>query len=83
MNRFKLLFDLPFRKADDPYEPPDKEKKAMLLFCGRDDVNDLFQHAGGVTQTDTFDANMNKIRNGLRARTNSVVQRNMLLANFP
>ena len=31
-------------------------------------MNDLFQHVGGVTKTDTFDAAMGKIRNRLRAR---------------
>ena len=47
VDRFKLIFDLAFRKADGiPYESSDKEKKAMLLFRG-DDMNDIFQHVGG------------------------------------
>ena len=52
----KLVFDLAFRKADGtPYQPTDREKKAILLFRGGDDMKDLFQHVGGVLEEDTFD----------------------------
>ena len=58
----KLIFELAFRKADGtPYAPSDKEKKAMLLFRGGDDMKDLFEHVGAVTDTDTFDDAVTKI----------------------
>ena len=67
-----------FRNADGTlYEPSDKEKKAMLLFWGGDDMKDIFEHVGYVTKTDTFDVVVRKIR------TNDVVKRNFLLANYP
>ena len=57
VQRIKLIFELAFQKADrTPYEPSDKEKTTMLLFCGGDDMKDLFEHVGAVTDTDTFDA---------------------------
>ena len=37
----KLIFDLAFRKADGTYTPSDKEKKAMLLFRGGDDMVEM------------------------------------------
>ena len=47
--RMSLVFELVFSKAyGTPYEPSDKEKKAMLLFRGDDNMNDLFQHVGAV-----------------------------------
>ena len=80
----KLVFDLAFCKADGtPYQPTDREKKAILLFHGGDDMKDLFQHVGGVLEEDTFDQTITKISNGLKSRTNSVVQQNLLLASFP
>ena len=80
----KLVFDLAFRKADGtPYQPTDREKKAILLFRGGDDMKDLFQHVGGVLEEGTFDQTITKISNGLKSRTNSVVQQNLLLASFP
>ena len=82
--RMSLMFELAFRKADGtPYEPSDKEKKAMLLFRGGDDMKDLFQHVGAVETKDTYDEALTKIRTGLQHRTNSIVQRNLLSANFP
>ena len=84
IERMALIYELAFRKADGtPYEPSDKEKKAMLLFRGGDDMKDLFQHVGGVTDTDTYNQTLKKIQDGLRNRTNSIVQRNLLFANFP
>ena len=62
----KLIFELAFWKADGtPYEPSDKEKKAMLLSRGGDDMKGLFEHVGAVTDTDTFNAAVKKIRTGL------------------
>ena len=82
--RMSLVLELAFRKADgNPYEPSDKEKKAMLLFRGGDDMKDLFQHVGAVETKDTYDEALTKIRTGLQNCTNSVVQRNLLFANFP
>ena len=46
-------------------------------------MKDLFQHVGGVLEEDTFDQTITKISNGLKSRTNSVVQQNLLLASFP
>ena len=83
VQRMKLIFKLAFTKADGtPYEPSDKEKKAMLLFHGRDDMKDLFEHVGTVTDTDTFDATVTKLRTGRQGRKNNVVQRNLLLVNY-
>ena len=83
VDSIKLVFDLAFLKADGtPYQPTDGEK-AMLLFRGRDDLKDLFQRVGGVLEEDIFDQTITKISNGLKSRTNSVVQRNLLLTNFP
>ena len=81
--RMSLIYELAFRKSDGtPYEPTDKEKKAMLLFRGGDDMRDLFQHVGKVKDTDSYAEAIN-IRKGLQDQINSVVQRNLLLANFP
>ena len=55
----------------------------MLIFRGGDGLKDLFQHVGGVLEEDTFNQTIAKVSNGLKSRTNSVVQRNLLLANFP
>ena len=78
----KLIFELAFRT---PYEPSDKEKKkkAILLFRGGDDMKDLSEHVGTINDTGTFDAAVTKIRTGLQGRTNNVVQRNLVLANYP
>ena len=46
-------------------------------------MKDLFEHVGAVTGIDTFDDAVTKIRTGLQGRTNNVVQRNLLLANYP
>ena len=78
------MFKLAFHKANGtPCEPSDKKKKAMLLFRGGDDMKDLFQHVGAVETKDTYDEALTKIRTGLQNHTNSVVQRNLLFANFP
>ena len=84
VQRIKLIFELAFRKADwTPFAPSDKEKKAMLLFRDGDDMRDLLEHVGAVTDTDTFDdAFFTKIRTSLQGCTNNVVQRNLLLANY-
>ena len=43
VDRLDLLSELVFRKADGtPYEPFDREKKAMLLFKVGDDTRNLF-----------------------------------------
>ena len=82
--RIELLFELVFRKADGTgYSPTDREKKAMLLFKGGDDMRNIFRHVGKVLDTDTYAQAVKKIKDGLSKRTNKVVQRNMLLANFP
>ena len=74
-DHIKLIFDLAFCEADGtPYQPTDREKKAMLLFRVGDDMKDLFQHVGAVLGEDTFDQTITKISNGLKSRTNSVVQ---------
>ena len=82
--QMELLFQLIFRKADGtPYDPSDKEKKAMILFKGGKDMKNLFHHVGKVLDTYTYDDTVKKITDGLAERTNSVVQRNMLLSNHP
>ena len=43
----------------------------------------LFQHVRKVLDTDTYEQAVKKISDGLSERTNKVVQRNMLLLNFP
>ena len=71
VDRIKLIFDLAFCKADGTsYTPSDKDKKAMLLFRDGNDMK-------------TFDAAVKKFEDGLKAQTNNVVQRNLLLANYP
>ena len=84
VERMKQLFQLVFRKAEgSPYSPSDAEKKAMLLFRGGDDMQNLFDHVGKVVKADSFDNAVAKIENALKSRTNSVVQRNMLLTQYP
>ena len=84
VDRIKLIFDLAFRKSDGtPYEPTDKEKKSLLLYRGGDDMKDLFEHVGKVVAADSFDEAITKIQEGLKERTNSTVQRNLLLTSFP
>ena len=64
-----LIYELAFRKSDGtPYEPIDKEKKAMLLFRGGDDMRDLFHHVGKVKDTDSYTNYINNICNGHRER---------------
>ena len=82
--QLELLFQLVFRKADGtPYDPSDKEKKAMLLFKGGKDMKNLFQHVGKVLDTDTYNEAVKKITDDLSDRTNKIVQRNMLLSSYP
>ena len=84
VERIKLMNTLVFRKSDGtPYEPSDKEKKAMLLFKGGDDMKSLFEYVGNVADADSFDQAIGKIREGLQKRTNKVVQRNMLFTDLP
>ena len=83
VDRIKLVFELAFRNNDNtPRDPTNREKKAMLLFRGGDDMKDLFEHVGKVVDTDTFDEAVTKIQNGLKSRTNSAVQRNLLFTQF-
>ena len=80
----KLLFTLAFRKSDGTaYAPSDDEKKAMTLLKGGKDMRVLFTHVANVLATDTFDAAVTKVQAKLKERTNTVVQRNMLLSNHP
>ena len=82
--RIELMFELVFRKQDGTaLTPTDREKKALLLFKGGDDMKNLFQYVGKVEDTDSYDAAIKKIKSGLMDRTNKVVQRNLLLADFP
>ena len=46
-------------------------------------MKNLFEYVGKVLEGDTFDAAINKIREGLQKRTNKVVQRNMMFTDFP
>ena len=46
-------------------------------------MRNLFEYVGKVEDEDTFNEAIEKIRVGLRKRTNKVVQRNMLLTDFP
>ena len=64
-----------FRKSDrTSFDPTDADKKAMLLFKGGKDMKNLFQHVGKVLQTDSYSQAVTKIKEGLRGRTNKVVQ---------
>ena len=54
-----------------------------MLLKGGYDIKNLFHHIGNVSEKDTFEEAVKKIVNGLQARTNKVIQRNMLLSNFP
>ena len=84
VDRMKLLFDLVFRKNDgSAYDPSEKEKKAMMVFRGGEDMANLFQHVGKVLDADTFDQAVTKISDELKKRTNKVVQRNTLLTRYP
>ena len=84
IQQMELLFKLVFRKADGTaFTPSDEEKKAMLLLKGGGDMRNLFTHVGKVEDADTYAAAVKKIKDGLTARTNQVVQRNMLFANHP
>ena len=46
-------------------------------------MQSLFDHVGKVVEVDSFDAAVTKIESALKGRTNSVVQRNMLLTRYP
>ena len=84
IKQIKLLFTLVFRKADGTaYTPTNAEKKAMTLLKGGKDMHTFFEHVGNVVDTDTFDEAIKKIKDKLSERTNKVVQRNLLLSNFP
>ena len=74
--RIELLFELVFRKADGTgYSPTDREKKAMLLFKGGDDMRNIFRHIGKVLDTDTYAQAVKKIKDGLSKRTNKLSSR--------
>ena len=84
IRQMKLLFSLVFRKADGTaYTPTNAEMKAITLLKGGKDMHTMFEHVGNVLDTDTFDEAVRKIRGRLSERTNKIVQRNMLLSNFP
>ena len=53
----------------------------MLLFEEGKDTKKLFNHK--VLDTDTYEQAIAKIIKGLQDRTNNVVQRNILLTNYP
>ena len=79
-----IIISACIRKADGTlYKPSDDEKKAMLLFKEGEDMKTLFQHAGKVLDTSAYEQAVRKISDGLSERTNKVVQRNMLLSDFP
>ena len=80
----KLLFSLVFRKSDGTaYAPTDGEMKAMTLLKGGKHMHTMFEHVGDVREADTFQEAVEKIQTKLSDRTNKIVQRNMLLSNFP
>ena len=80
----KLLFSLVFRKSDGTaYAPTDEEMKAMTLLKGGKHMHTMFEHVGDVREADTFQEAVEKIQKKLSDRTNKIVQRNMLLSNFP
>ena len=80
----ELFFQLIFRKSDGtPYVPSEKEKGALLLLKGGEDMRNLLEYVGKIAETDTFAQIVEKVKTGLSERTNEVVQRNLLFANFP
>ena len=80
----QLVSKSAFCKADGaPYTPSDKEKKAMLLFRGGDDMLDLFDHVRNLNRDDIYIEAINKIRNPLQSHTNIIVQRNMFHRSHP
>ena len=80
----ELFFQLIFRKSDGtPYVPSEKEKRALLLLKGGEDMRNLLEYVGKIAETDTFAQIVEKVKTGLSERTNEVVQRNLLFANFP
>ena len=82
--RLELYFKLIFRKSDGTaFTPTDEEKKALLLLKGGNDMKNLFTHVGKIVEGDNYAATVKKIKDGLTSRVNHVVQRNMLLANYP
>ena len=82
--QIKLLFQLTFRKSDGTaFEASDSDKKAMLLFKGGKHMKNLFNYISKVLDTDTYEQAIAKIVKGLQDRTNNVVQRNILLTNYP
>ena len=46
-------------------------------------MRNLYYHVATILEEDTFSGTIDKIKTGLSNRTNKVVQRNMLLSNFP
>ena len=46
-------------------------------------MEDLFKHVGQVAETDLFGNAVKKIQDGLKGRTNSAVQRYLLLTSHP
>ena len=84
VERMKLMFELVFRKSDGTaYVPTNREKKALMLFRGGNDMQTLYEHVGKVLEADTFIEAVDKIEAALQARTNKVVQRNLLLTRHP
>jgi len=57
-------------------------KEKQCYSSGRRDMKELFQHVGKIVNGDNYKETVQKIKDGLISRTNSVVQRNMLFSNF-
>ena len=60
-----------------------RQMEAMTLLKGGKDMHTMFEHIGNVLEEDTFEEAITKIQTRLKERTNKIVQRNMLLSNFP
>ena len=83
IDTIELIFELAFRKSDGTsYAPTDKEKSNVT--SKRRQLHErLISACWLCTKEDDYKTSIDKIRKGLQSRTNAVVQRNLLFANFP
>ena len=70
-------------KADHVQCGACKQAKAMLVLIGGKEVDKLLKHVGLVTDTDTYDAAVQKVKEGLTKQTNQCMARFKLMRELP
>lgn len=83
VDRIKLIIDLAFRKANGTKYQPRREKRKLYFYFVALTICSNCSNMLGVYWRRTLLIKYEKISNRLQSRTNSVVQRNLSLTDFP